>query len=278
MENKKGEISLEEHRKIMLNILKEFASFCNKHNLRYFLDAGTLLGAVRHQGFIPWDNDADVAMPREDYDKFLKIMAERGDKINDYIVLERPEDTIYKFLKIGDNRTSLIEFENKAPIDCYCYIDVFPKDGIYELNNYTKRLCKKTERLGVLHWFNKYSIDYWTKRKKGIKKIIAKIAKVFIKDRNWAYKKQCKVIKKHNKKHPYNECKYVTTLVNGEYHKCALKEYFDDFCLLNFEGETFKAPIGYDGYLKVLYPGDYMQLPPEDKRMVHEVKVSWRNN
>ena len=73
-------ISLKEEQNIMLEIMKTFADFCEEHNLRYFLDAGTLLGAVRHHGFIPWDNDADVCMPRPDMNKFLALMKERNYK------------------------------------------------------------------------------------------------------------------------------------------------------------------------------------------------------
>ena len=99
------EISLREHQLVMLGILKEFAKFCEEHDLSYFLDAGTLLGAVRHHGFIPWDNDLDVCMPRPDFNKFLALLKEKNYRLNDYLVLERPEETIYPFFKIGDTRT-----------------------------------------------------------------------------------------------------------------------------------------------------------------------------
>ncbi len=276
MDEKYKKITLEEHKNIMLNILKEFRDYCDKNNLRYFLDAGTLLGAVRHKGYIPWDNDADVCMPREDYNRFLSLMAQKNDKISEHIVLERPQDTIYQYLKIGDNRTCLIEFPTTNPIECYVYIDVFPKDGIYDLSKKSKKVCKKSERLGLWHWFNKYSINYWIAKKNGIKKLVAKIAKIFTKNYNWAYEKQCKFIEKYNKKHPYETCKYVTTLVNGEFHKCASIEYFKDYCILDFEGEKFKAPIGYDGYLRALYKGDYMQLPKEEDRHVHHVDAFYK--
>ena len=109
-------ISLKEHQQIMLEIMTEFADFCENNNLRYFLDAGTLLGAVRHKGFIPWDNDADVCMPRPDFDKLYILLEERNFKINDHLILEKPEDTIYPFFKIGDLRTRMVEFPDSFPV------------------------------------------------------------------------------------------------------------------------------------------------------------------
>ena len=70
--NNRRPMTLDEQKKVMLNILVEFAKFCDEHNLRYYLDAGTLIGAVRHKGFIPWDDDIDVNMPQKDYDKFIE--------------------------------------------------------------------------------------------------------------------------------------------------------------------------------------------------------------
>ena len=99
-------IQLREEQMIMLDIMKAFAEFCEEHKLRYFLDAGTLLGAVRHHGFIPWDNDADVCMPRPDMDKFFSLLEQRNFMLNDHIILERPEDTIFTFFKLLQNENA----------------------------------------------------------------------------------------------------------------------------------------------------------------------------
>lgn len=271
-------ISLEEEQKIMLGIMRDFANFCEEHNLRYFLDAGTLLGAVRHHGFIPWDNDADVCMPRPDMDIFISLLKERNYMLNDHIVLERPEDSIFTFFKLGDTRTKMIEYPNDNPIECYVYIDLFCKDGLPADLKKVKRICDKSERYALLQWFDKYSVNAWRKRKNPIKKIIAIIANKLVKNKNRGYFKQKKFIKKVNKKYPYDTCKYVVTLSNGEFYRICLKEYFEDYVLEKFEGYSFRIPIGYDGWLKVLYGENYMIPPPKEKQEVHEVEMYWRND
>ncbi len=274
---KNGEkITHEEQQKIMLDIMRDLHAFCEENGLEYFLDAGTLLGAVRHKGFIPWDNDMDVCMMRPTYDRFLKIVAAKGNYINDHLIVELPEYTMYPFVKIGDTRTRLIEFPDTYPEECYVYIDVFPKDGIDSLTLKNRILCKKSSNFSLLHWFNKHSIPYWSTKKKGIKKIIAKVAKVFVKDKNRPYRMQQKMIQKHNRKYPLEKCEYVTTLVNGEYYRISPRACFDERILLEFEGEQFYAPAGYDTWLRILYGDNYMELPPEEKRRIHNIEAEWR--
>lgn len=272
----KGTISLEEHQKIMLEILKDFAEFCDQNGLKYYLDAGTLLGAVRHQGFIPWDNDMDVCMMREDYERMIQIARRKDGMINDHIILEEPENTIYCFCKLGDTRTKLVEFPDTYPEECYIYIDVFPKDGLKNLGIGTKIICKTSEILGLFHWFNKHSIPYWRSKKKGFKRIAAAIGKHLVRDKNRPYRLQQKLIKWYSRKHPLESCGFVNTLVNGEYHRIAPKGCFEDRTLLNFEGEKFYAPKGYEEWLRVLYGNDYMTPPPPEKQSVHHVIASWR--
>ena len=271
------EIGLREQQLIMLDIMKDFASFCEEHNLRYFLDAGTLLGAVRHHGFIPWDNDADVCMPRPDMDIFLSLLEEKKFMLNDHIMLERPENTLFTFFKLSDIRTKLIEYPKTNPYECFVYIDVFCKDGLPENINKAKRICNKSERMHLFHWFYKYSIPAWSKGKSLIKKIIAKTANLFVKNKNRAYFKQKKYIQKINAKYPYESCKYVTTLSNGEFYRMCLKSNFDGYVTIKFENHNFRIPSGYDNWLKVLYGDDYMTPPSKEKQIVHDVKAYWRN-
>ena len=269
-------IELKEHQQIMFDILKNFAEFCDNNGLTYFLDAGTLLGAVRHHGFIPWDNDIDVCMMRPDFDKFLQLMKERNYKLNDHLVLELPENTIYTFYKLGDTRTKLIEFPEKNPIDCYVYIDIFPKDGLVGKDKKAKRICNKNTKYSLFHWFLKFSIPCWKVKGKFPKKQIAYIADIVFKDKNKAYKKQDKFIKKHIKKYPIEICDYVTTLVNGEFYRICPKKCFDSTEELDFEGYKFKVPVGYDEWLRVLYGDDYMTPPPQDGQTVHNIEAYWR--
>ena len=269
-------IPLAEHKQIMLEILQAFASFCEENGLKYYLDAGTLLGAVRHKGFIPWDNDMDICLMRPDYDRMVEILRERQYKLNDHIILERHENSLFCFSKLSDTRTKLIEYPDTWPEESYIYIDVFPKDGLKDLSFRTKMVCKITEYLGLLLWFNKHSIPYWEKKKKGLKKWIATIAGVFVKDKNKPYKLQQRFIKWYAKRHPLESCEFANTLVNGEFNRICHRNCFDERILMNFEDKKFYGPKGYDEWLRVLYGDDYMTPPPPEKQGVHDIVVTWR--
>lgn len=272
------EMPLVEQKMVMLNILVSFAEFCENNCLRYFLDAGTLLGAVRHKGFIPWDNDVDVNMPVADYDQFIALTQKTNGYIAPHIFVEFPKDTIYPFLKISDDRTILVEFPNKYPMEVGVYIDVFPKVGLLDDSIFTKFLCARCAFLGYVLWFNKFSIYAWKDHGNVVQKIIAAVGRKVIKTPNRPAELQDKLIHRYMKKHPLSECKYVTTLTNGEFGKRANKECFESFIMIEFEGNNFRAPKRYDEYLPCLYGSSYMVLPPEEKRVSHNILAYWKSD
>ena len=120
-------ITSEELRKIQLDLLQKTADFCESNGLRYFLCGGTLIGAVRHKGYIPWDDDIDIAMPRSDYEKFISIF-NRPQNYYQVMSFETNPDYAYAFAKVYDNRTILKELHYKGTIGAY--IDVFPADAV----------------------------------------------------------------------------------------------------------------------------------------------------
>jgi len=268
-------IDLKEHQQLMVNILNVLDDFCKNNGINYYLDAGTLLGAVRHKGFIPWDNDMDVGMLREDYDKFLTILKNRNDHLNEYIIIERPENTMYQFLKISDTRTTLIEFPDKYPMKSHVYIDLFPKDYLLDKSNATKKLCKKCEMLALKFWFNKYSIHAWKNYKNPIKKIVGFFGRHLVKYPNKPIEKQNKLIRQYIELHPKNECKYLTTLINGEYNKLSKIDNFKSLINLSFGEKKYPCPSGYKEYLKDLYGPDYMIIPQKEDRYVHNIDIYW---
>ena len=271
------EMKKEEQKEVMLNILCEFSEFCERNDLDYFLDAGTLIGAVRHQGYIPWDDDIDVNMPREDYEKFINMTKEKGGVLSEYLYVEYPEETIFPFLKIADNRTVLVEYPDKNPMEVGVYIDVFPKDGICDASKKSKLVCDISYNLNLLRWFNVFSVYAWRNSNSVLKKMIAAMGRTFIKHPNIPLVLQQKWIRKYREKYPIDCCKYVTTLVNGEFNKRAPKECFSNYIMVEFEGKKFRAPVGYDEYLKCLYKSDYMQLPPEEERVSHNNIIYWKS-
>lgn len=276
MSNERIPMTMTEQKTVMLQILTAFSRICENNRMQYFLDAGTLLGAVRHGGFIPWDDDVDVCMPRTDYDRLLGLARRNNGYIDEHYRVEFPEETIYPFIKISDDRTVLVEFPDKHPMEVSVYIDVFPKDGIKDHLWGSRCLCKTSEILGLVQWFNKFSIYAWKNRGNKLQKGIAWCGRKMIKDPNVPVRLQDRLIHWNQRKNPVENCQFVTTLTNGEYHKIAPKECFDEFVLKEFEGILFRCPIGYDTYLRCLYPGDYMQLPPEEKRQkTHNTHAYW---
>lgn len=276
MDNR-SKMTLQEHKQVMLGILLEFTKFCDRHGLMYYLDAGTLIGAVRHKGFIPWDDDIDVNMPYCDYDKFIYITKQSGGYMTEHLRVEYPEETIYPFLKISDDRTILVEFPEKNPMEVGVYIDVFPKYGIKDKKWKSRMACKISELLGLFHWFSSYSIYAWRRPGHNIlKKTMAAIGRLLFPQEKFSTQIQNWFMHQYAKHHPVENCQYVTTLTNGEFNKLAPRACFDGFQWLEFEGYKFKAPKDFDTYLHCLYSGDYMQLPPENNRVHHDIIVYWK--
>ena len=139
--------------KCQLNILKDFIKVCEKNNLRYYLVSGTCLGAVRHQGFIPWDDDIDVGMPREDYNKLITLQKDFNER---YFIQTYKTDKkyLYNFAKIRDSETTYIENNfMTTQINHGVWLDVFPLDGFsyeYEDSEKFEKLVKKTWRKTIL--------------------------------------------------------------------------------------------------------------------------------
>ena len=271
------EMTLVEQKQVMLEILQAFAGYCDTHNLTYYLDAGTLIGAVRHRGYIPWDDDIDVNMPQEDYYKFVRQMRELNGCLSENIRVEFSDETLYSFLKISDSRTVMIEFPEQNPMEVAVYIDVFPKFGIKDKSWKSKLVCNICEILSLWQWFNVYTIKKWKRpEKKTFQRFLGKTLDLINFSPHLPQKIQEWFMLLYAKRHPLSQCQYVTTLTNGEFHKLSPKECFDGFQWLDFEGLKFKGPKDYDTYLHCLYKGDYMQLPPENKRVHHITKVYWK--
>jgi lipopolysaccharide cholinephosphotransferase len=268
------QIGINELKQLILDMLLKVDAFCKRNNIRYFLDSGTLLGAVRHKGFIPWDDDMDICMPRPDYDKFNELT--QSQKIEDYISIQQPEDGLFGYIKIYDNRTELIEYPNTLRYKIGVYIDVFPKDGQPDDENKAKKHCKKAQKLLNLYWFNKYSVRVWKKNGNLGKKIFACLATPFATDKTWPLHRAIKIAKKVD----YKSSKYCSSILAGGIRGRVPKECFEKTVDVEFEGHKLPAPIGYDRYLRKLYEninnGDYMQLPPENQKIIHDIEVYWK--
>jgi len=255
-------LNIDEVKSIELEILRYVKDICNANKLRYYLCAGTLLGAVRHKGFIPWDDDIDIALPRNDYMKLIDIL--KNDHRYGSLSIYNNKDYYYPFAKIVDTSTILIEHTMEYPIEGLgVYIDVFPIDGLPQ-NNIIIRYHMNKLKIFRKMLFLSLKRDC-PKSSNAIKYIIKYVVWIFSKIIGW--RKLIRYVERLGTKYDYNNGDKVGCIVSGYYEKEIVnKEVFEDSVDLEFEGVMFPAPIGYEEYLTSLY-GDYMKLPPEEERV-----------
>jgi len=261
----KRQISMNVMKEIELELLREMVKICKKHNLRYFLTAGTLLGAIRHKGFIPWDDDIDIFMPRKDYIKLIKVF-DLGKKENMKMLSVYTEsDFYYAYLKVVDTRTKMF-IEGRLPIKNFgVCIDIFPMDGLPENERETKILFKKMKQYREMQYTA--SLLRFIKPEKWYK-VFPKHFKYLV-AKSIGFKKYIQIIEKLATKYDFETCDYIGCSVAGYGIKEKIsKKAFESAVEVQFEDGYYLAPIGYNEYLTNIY-GDYMQIPPEGKRIPH---------
>jgi lipopolysaccharide cholinephosphotransferase len=255
---------------VQIAMLRRTASFCEANGIKYFLGYGTLIGAVRHNGFIPWDDDIDIAMPRADYEKFLTISNGSIDDTINVLEHRRTESYAYPFAKAVNNKTKLIETEMASNYEIGVYIDIFPLDS-FPAGIRGKVFSRYMHTLKSLISFsaNKFT------RKRGLAKdavrfIVFKLAKIF--PTSFYLNLMQKRVEKSNQR----ASPYMSNCVWG-YGKREMvsKKIFDDTVQHLFEGELFNIPVGWHEWLTAVY-GDYMQLPPVEQRVSnHSFEAFW---
>ncbi len=245
----------------MYDILVEFDRICKKNNIKYTLDGGTLIGAIRHEGYIPWDDDIDVALLRSEYDKFIKCCEKDLDKKFKLVNAENEDGNPNIFHKIKIKNTTYIEDMSKnSNTDKGIFLDVLPYDN--SPNNY---FISYIYKLRVLYYTRllslKCQVDF-SKNKNILKRLINFLLLVSSKlhNKKRLIKRLNKVATKYNK---YDK-KYVYNYTIP-YKNMVKKSWFSDYKLKKFENDKFSVIKDYDLYLRELY-GDYMQLPPEEER------------
>lgn len=249
---------------IEFKILKAFKKYCKKHNLTFFLIGGTLLGAIRHKGFIPWDDDIDIGMLRSDYNKLISF-AEKDLYIDDEkrykILLPLRENYIYPQIKIIDTNTIAYEKKIKRKYATGLWVDVFPYDYGANTRQEAKKLSNKN------HFYKKFfqvGISGELSLKEKILKAIAFPVYKLITQGDYKY-----WIKKMLKVPSASPTRLVGDVIwIYDERDMYPKEWFDDLIDVEFEGEKFKAPSHYDEYLTQFY-GEYMKLPKEEDRVFH---------
>jgi len=255
------EVNIKEMRDIQMDILRSVDSFCKANSLRYSLSGGSMLGAVRHKGYIPWDDDIDIMMPRPDYDVFVKTYKSDVDLVVDF---EKEESYRETFVKIYRKGTLMVD-DLLGRGDFGINIDLFPIDGVpsegsveyvqeaLEMKEKIARFCPfyKAMTSGKIKWMMKY----WLKR------ILYLQSSSVLSLKSEFHDQLCSV--------PF-ETSPLAGVILGSYgvREIVDKGVFLEYEEFPFEDGSFMGLKRYDEYLGSIY-GDYMKLPPEEKRVTH---------
>ena len=272
-------LTLEELHEVELGILLSFHNFCEKHGLRYYMAGGTLIGAIRHKGFIPWDDDIDLMMPRPDYMKLVELVSKDCMMDEHYKVdcCYFNKNALSSALRIFDTRTEL-KFENfRIPYVLGCWIDVFPLDGLASDQKKIKKHFKKM-RLAMDLYLCSITKLGGKRRSKLVTILQYGIAPVLPFLRIFKNHQYTALLDRISREYDYDSAEYVGVLEGrAEEKEAMLKTALEPSVQVDFEGHKFYAMANYHEYLTNLY-GDYMQLPPEDQQVSrHEIKVYWKD-
>lgn len=262
-------VSTQQIQKKMLEILVYFQKFCDENNLPFVLAGGSCLGAIRHKGFIPWDDDVDVLMLREDYERLWKLWRRKADlerysciRSNKYVNIH------HTAIEIKDNHTTFINRHSiESDINHGIMIDVIPLDGVPASR--WKRICQMVDAMAYC-CFNfqrlpnhKGKVTYW----------LTKFALKMVSSRELRYR-LWKGAEKRLSKYGTANAEYVSSFGEGMAIMCQRfpVSWFKNRVYMDFEGYKMPVPKDYDQYLKISY-GNYMELPPQSERIARHDAV-----
>lgn len=272
------ELSIKETQAISLEILYTVAEICETQQFRYSLIYGTLIGAIRHKDFIPWDDDVDIMMPRPDYEKFLNYFKEHNTEYPHLRLFNHNECTEYPYMisRISDERY-IIDMANEKPYGMGIFIDIYPYDGLGQTKEEALKYGLKGDRLS--------SFCYQATREHFAIETTTSVIRKIIKYPFYIISKligkeyfQNKLEKLAGKK-DYETSEYIGCIIwlSGGEKDIFLKRWFDETITVPFGKYKFRVPKYYDKVLRHTY-GDYMQLPPEEERIGHHYYKVYKNN
>ncbi len=275
------ELTLKDMQQKGLDILSDVHDFCVKHDIKYSLAYGSLIGAIRHKGFIPWDDDVDIIMPRPDYEKFCSSFSAPGRGL----IRDTDKDSYILFSRVFDTEGTICRTMNPfaKKYSGGVWIDIFPLDGVSDdFNSFSE-----TIRSLKLLWQRQIRYRYADASVKEIlqtfpiKDILILFALKITGTSGWFLKKNNRKMRQLASRFKYGETGHWSqlTVLDDSTRNYRTMDLFRDTIDVAFEDKCFKALSGYDQYLRNIY-GDYMQLPPEKDRKPkqHRLKFYWKYN
>lgn len=267
---------------VELNIVKELIQLCEKNNIKYYIVGGTLLGAVRHKGFIPWDDDIDIAMLRPDYEKFIAIAQKELPKnlILDYYQFHKnePDYNTYYMARVENSKVKLITRVAEEERILNAWVDIFPLDGLP--NNPIKCFFHKW-RLLYLRAALRYSqyskiVTKNAKNKDLIMRLFIKVGKIINFEKIFNKDKVLEKIDKTLKKYSCEASKEIINFAGAcksyKFVELFPKRIYDEITSYQFEDTYLNGPKDYDYVLSHHY-GDYMTPPSDENKNKHQTEV-----
>lgn len=251
-------ISVDEAKIIQLDILQAVHDFCKKNNIAYTITGGTLIGAIRHKGFIPWDDDIDIALPRAEYERFISTFRDESGR---YVLhcLENDAKYCYPYAKVEDTRTFIDEAVAGPKMGVA--IDVFPMEDMLDSREDSLKLMKKIINFKMLYMAKLVTPS---KRNSFSKKCGIYLLKIALLPFSLRFLASC--LSNMAKASGKPNSAYMGCVVSGYgTRELISRSVYDGFIDVPFEDRHFSAIAHYHDFLSSIY-GDYMKLPPEEKR------------
>ena len=261
---------IREIQQMELGIMEYIHEICQKIGVKYFLAYGSLIGAVRHKGFIPWDDDMDICMLREDYEKLQDYLIANPDERYEVMSYKNNLNYVYPFMKVQDNHTYLLEEDVRIDSNMGIYVDIFPVDGYENDANFKNKMTKLIKKRQL----SCYTFKGITNTKSVLNSLIRYISVIIFYFTNTnKYVAQIEELAKSRKVSDYEEVDY---LIYKDMNKPVWRrEWLEQVTTGTFEGKKFTIPKKYHEILTSDY-GDYMQLPPVEQRVSHHDFKLWK--
>lgn len=260
-------------------VLKQISKICEEHGWRWFLTYGSLIGAIRNQGIIPWDDDIDIMMPRPDYEAFKAYYIQNQEILYPYKLFDKSVVEEYPHLisRVSDQRYHLI-FENEIDYGIGLFVDIYPLDGVGNNKDKAIKLTKRTKKLASLCFLTSRK-SFGQDNTNSIYKMIIKLP-AYIWAKTMGNKHYIERLNKLAKTYSFEDSKYVACVawpVGKKYNR--ERDVFEKDLFrtkqIHFEDGEFPIPIGYDTFLRITY-GDYMTAPSESGKKTHHTYQAFK--